>query len=296
MTRLADAPARWHSTAQDRDPMRVQAYFEAESAFWNGLYASNDVYAQVHRLRHATALSWIEQLTPAADVCALDVGCGAGYMSLDLATRGWRTQAMDTAEAMVAQVRQRAAAAGLAAEQLVASQGDASALAFDPASFDLVVALGVIPWLAEPWQTVHEMARVTRLGGYVLLSADNRARLDHLADPWRNPLVMPLKRRVKAGLARAGVYRLPAGSAGTMTYTRRTIDRALMDAGLSPVRSTTLGFGPFTLGGRRVLPESLGLQMHQWLQRLADRGTPILRSAGTQYLVLARKEAASAGT
>jgi hypothetical protein len=53
----------------------------------------------------------------------------------------------------------------------------------------------------------------------------------------------------------------------------------------------TIGFGPFTLFGYRVLPGWLEPRLHQWFQRRADRGTPGIRSVGAQYLVLARKMA-----
>jgi hypothetical protein len=40
-----------------------------------------------------------------------------------------------------------------------------------------------------------------------------------------------------------------------------------------------------------VLPERLGLRVNGCLQRLADREVPGMRSAGSQYLVLAARTA-----
>jgi len=40
-----------------------------------------------------------------------------------------------------------------------------------------------------------------------------------------------------------------------------------------------------------VLPKRLGLRVNGWLQGLADRGVPGVRSAGSQYLVLASRTA-----
>jgi len=37
------------------------------------------------------------------------------------------------------------------------------------------------------------------------------------------------------------------------------------------------------------LPRSIGLKLEHRLQSLANRGAPLLRSIGSQYLVLARK-------
>jgi hypothetical protein len=51
----------------------------------------------------------------------------------------------------------------------------------------------------------------------------------------------------------------------------------------------TLGFGPFSLFRRTVLPESLGIALHHRLQRLAEQNVPLFRSTGAQYLVLSKK-------
>jgi hypothetical protein len=73
-------------------------------------------------------------------------------------------------------------------------------------------------------------------------------------------------------------------------------DRILARSGLRPLARSTLGFGPFTLLGLPVLPKRLGLRVNGWLQELADRGVPFLRSAGSQYLVLASRTATLADT
>jgi len=49
-----------------------------------------------------------------------------------------------------------------------------------------------------------------------------------------------------------------------------------------------LGFGPFWLLNR-LLPQAFGVKLHRALQGLADRGVPVLRSAGAQYITLSRK-------
>src|SRR2546429_6673175 len=56
---------------------------------------------------------------------------------------------------------------------------------------------------------------------------------------------------------------------------------------------STVGFGPFSFLGWKFLSDSSGVRVHRRLQQLADRGVPILRSMGTQYIVLARKGVAT---
>lgn len=267
----------------------VNDYFHTHAVEWNDLYSGDDVGAQVHRERHQLALAWVDGLGLPAGTRVLEVGCGAGLLSVDLARRGLRVEAIDPVEAMVGQTRERGKRTRLDPEALTVALGDATALAFPDESFDLVVALGVLPWLEDPHAAVREMARVTRRGGHVLITDDNRYRLHSFFDPWLNPASAALKRIVKGTLAKAGLYRPSGQSLGARLHTPRFTDATLESAGLGKLRGATVGFGPFTFFRRTVLPSSYGNALHHRLQRLADRQVPILRSSGSQYVVLASK-------
>ena len=65
---------------------------------------------------------------------------------------------------------------------------DVHALPFQAHTFDLVVAIGVIPWLHSERVALQEMQRVLKPGGYLLVTADNNARLNRILDPRSSPL------------------------------------------------------------------------------------------------------------
>ncbi|PWT73709.1 MAG: hypothetical protein C5B60_07920, partial [Chloroflexi bacterium] len=188
--------------------------------------------------------------------------------------------------AMVARARLRAEQADVPLSVML---GDANALAYADDTFDVVVALGVLPWLEDPHQALREMARVTQPGGYVLVTTDNLARLHSFFDPWLNPGTAWLRRVTKVALTSGGLYRPSGRSLGARLHSRKYTDEALCDAGLTKLRGATVGFGPFTIFRHPVLPAKSSVELHLRLQRLADRQAPVLRATGSQYVVLAHK-------
>jgi ubiquinone/menaquinone biosynthesis C-methylase UbiE len=218
----------------------------------------------------------------------LEVGTGAGLTAVSLARRGYQVAAVDATAAMTETARRHADEAAVSS-RLHVSLGDAHLLPFASGAFSLVVALGVVPWLHSPEQAAREMARVLAPGGHVVVNADNRARLTDLLDPLRTPAAGRLRRAAKSALATTTGWR-PGHHGAPATFHRRAeFDRIVAAAGLERVAGATFGFGPFTLLGRRLLPDPVGVRVNASLQGLADRGVPGLRSVGVQYLVVARK-------
>jgi ubiquinone/menaquinone biosynthesis C-methylase UbiE len=97
-----------------------------------------------------------------APLDALDVGCGTGFLSLELAGRGHRVTGIDFAPQMLAEAQRKAAAQGLAVRF---EEGDAEALRFSDESFDLVITRHVLWTLPHPEAAIDEWIRVLRPGG-----------------------------------------------------------------------------------------------------------------------------------
>ncbi|MEV0717857.1 methyltransferase domain-containing protein [Asanoa sp. NPDC050611] len=117
-----------------------------------------------HRWRTAenSAAYLLPALTPQARL--LDVGCGPGTITADLAERVATVTAVETAPAVLDAARAVAAERGLAIEFAV---DDVNALSFADDMFDVVHAHQVLQHLADPVTALREMARVGRPGGVV---------------------------------------------------------------------------------------------------------------------------------
>jgi SAM-dependent methyltransferase len=93
---------------------------------------------------------------------ALDIGCGTGFLSLELAQRGHRVTGIDFAPAMLALARRKATQAGA---DIHFEEADAENLPLPPLGFDLVVTRHVLWTLPHPEAAIDEWIRVLRPGG-----------------------------------------------------------------------------------------------------------------------------------
>jgi ubiquinone/menaquinone biosynthesis C-methylase UbiE len=102
----------------------------------------------------------------------LDVGCGTGEIALRLGREfpGLVLTGVDLHAPHLEIARQRCGEAGIAAEF---RRGDAYALDFPDASFDLTVSRHLLQAVPEPRRILAEMKRVTRPGGYLHVVAED---------------------------------------------------------------------------------------------------------------------------
>ncbi len=118
-----------------------------------------------HRWRTAenSAAYLLDRLRPGQDL--LDVGCGPGTITLDLAARvaPGRVVGIDSSEVVLAAARASVTGAGPTNVSFVT--GDAYHLQFDEGTFDVAHAHQVLQHLSSPVSALAEMARVLRPGG-----------------------------------------------------------------------------------------------------------------------------------
>ena len=110
----------------------------------------------------------VESLGIRAGMKVLDLGCGDGTTALPAAARGAEVLGVDIAENLVAAGNERARAKGLT--NLRFQQGDASDLSeLEDDSFDLVVSIFGAMFAPRPFDVAHEMVRVTKPGGRIVM-------------------------------------------------------------------------------------------------------------------------------
>jgi 2-polyprenyl-6-hydroxyphenyl methylase/3-demethylubiquinone-9 3-methyltransferase len=172
-----------------------------------------------------------EQAYERADerVRVLDVGCGEGRVTAELARAGYAVVGVDVAEEPLR--RARALHAGLDV-RLVSSDGD---WPLADASFDAVWAGETIEHVVDTAGWLSEVRRVLRSGGSLILSTPAHGR------PAMLGLALSARRLDEHFDPRSDHVRF---------YTRRTLARLLADFGFERIEVRGAGGAP---GARRVL-------------------------------------------
>jgi SAM-dependent methyltransferase len=108
------------------------------------------------------APAFVEFAGVAAGMCALDIGCGPGALTAELATviGGHNLAAVDPSEAYAAACRERVPGADVRV-------GAAEALPFDAEAFDAVLSQLVVQVLDDAPRAAREMVRVAAPGGVI---------------------------------------------------------------------------------------------------------------------------------
>ena len=149
-------------------------------------------YADTAQARDIKSMNRVVELTKIDhSSTTLDVACGPGRLTMALAQCAADATGIDATAALLNIARSEANILGL--ENIEFIEGTALSLPFDSQSFDLVSCRAAFHHFEEPEKVLTEMARVTRVGGELLIadilgnSDMNKARhhdaLETLCDP-----------------------------------------------------------------------------------------------------------------
>jgi ubiquinone/menaquinone biosynthesis C-methylase UbiE len=197
----------------------------------------------------------------------LEVGAGSGRLLARLAERRWDVAGIDAAPRMLELARARVLGARLEVAR-------AEELPFEDASFDAVVAVGVLEY-GDLEASVRELARVLRPGGRAVLAVRNSAAP---TVAWSSHVMHPLARRVKRVLPFG--RRLPATTRRPPSL--RELSELLERVGLHVERVENVGSAIFPDPLDRLPPAYRAA-------RLAEASPRLRTTFGTQRLIAARR-------
>ncbi|HHW44329.1 methyltransferase domain-containing protein [Desulfofundulus thermobenzoicus] len=122
----------------------------------------------VDRVEKEAVLAYLE---PRPGMSVLDIGCGTGNYSLELARRGLKVTGLDISPGMLAKAAARAQVEGLPVEFVL---GDAGQLPFRDNSFDGVISVSALEFMPDPGAALREVYRVLKPCGRLVVGVIGR--------------------------------------------------------------------------------------------------------------------------
>jgi 2-polyprenyl-6-hydroxyphenyl methylase/3-demethylubiquinone-9 3-methyltransferase len=221
--------------------MKSELYFEEIGENFNRWMSAYDVGRRIELIRGLLPANARESTT-------LELGCGTGAITDDIAPRVGPLTVTDYSERLSRETGERLGAAW--------SRQDACAITLADESFDLVFSSECIEHTPDPRKALREMARVTRKGGTLIVTSPNRLWYPVLL------LSMALKIRKFAGNE---LWLYPSEAA-----------RTLEECGMRDVRVTGCHLFPWQLPlARTVLPffDRFGSTLHPLMINWGVRAT-----------------------
>ena len=277
--------------APPRAPANTSASVAAHAALFDGVAArhgrrTSDIpldatrQAPARRASFAWFDNWLEGQRLAGNLdgaAALDLGCGRGEVSVQMALAGATVTGIDVSRESLARARTLAGKHGVG-DRVALDTGNAEAISFDDNSFDLAVCAGLMSFVDFD-RTAAELSRVTRPGGTVVI-------LDTLG---HNPIArMGRKRRLVHGetthfqveniMTCDHIDRLRAhfGSVEVNTFDLLTVPMIVLENGLGRIHPRLRDiFAPVSAALRAL--DSVVLKWRP-LQRYAFRTAIVLKS------------------
>ncbi|APT57720.1 methyltransferase [Roseomonas gilardii] len=142
---------------------KVTTLWEANAEHWTRqVRAGLDVYRDA-----LNTPAFLAMLPPVAKLEGLDIGCGEGANTRQLARHGARMRAVDIAPTFIRHAREAEAAEPLG---IAYGVGDGTALPFPDARFDFATAFMSLMDMPDQALALRETARVLRPGGFLQFS------------------------------------------------------------------------------------------------------------------------------
>lgn len=267
--------------AEVRDSVR--RFFGDNADSWQRRYYRRDFDSINYQDRMGEALRLLEAHA-GKGLRVLDLGCGAGVLAAQMQARGHEVYACDIALEMAARARDQI---GPRAAVAVGEQ-----LPFVAASFDAVVALGVIGYSKNPQAFLASLQRVLKPGGLLVISsADQQLLLEQVSERisrWPSRWYRWAKERL-TGRA------LPQSDKGKDFYRSvyhyrgaREFDALLAQGGFERLAGSGVNFGRLHFMGKPLMGEAMAIWLTRGLTRLS-RQVPELQQYARIYVTALRR-------
>lgn len=271
-----------HALPLDTHKQNVADFFSYSKRYWSEAYSASgadgdsfDAYAK--KRRKELVLELLDRYAGERKLMLLDVGCGPGLFLEEAARRGHKVCGVDLSEEMIqianARLKQR-----IPTTLPCVIQGDIERLPIGSGSVDVVLCLGVLPYLKNEEVGIEEICRVLKNDGFAIVVMPNLIKLGSLLDPYYYLVrgVQYLRHRHFSQDAAGGNTLEPEqfrdnSTFGIRRYTASGIRAMFCHFPFTIVETRGIDYGPFTFWKRRFIPDRISVAVSSLLASFAVR-------------------------
>lgn len=247
---------------QTHDKARIRSFFDGDT--WQRRYCAGGMEEAVYRDRLRAAVALLDKHGRPGGL-VLDAGAGAGQLSV-LLERDYTVVSSDLAFKMAERARHaRQRGPGVVV-------ADVEQPPFRPRSFDAIMLLGVVSYLADAEAALRGLRELIRPRGVLIVSSANTCLLfERLGQKlFRVPGLRAAERSAEDDEARDRRFLREQ-----CTYYRtRRFNNLVCRQGYRLLDNVSVGFGQIRLRGRPLLPQRCGLGLSRLTSRAA-RARPL---------------------
>jgi ubiquinone/menaquinone biosynthesis C-methylase UbiE len=272
---------------QPLEKNKVAEYFSSVAPTYNEnnyvLAGKRGKYPDIFR-RHGYILEMVQSLRGRA----LEIGCGSGELLCHLVKGNLTVVGVDLTRSMI-EASRALVGERCKGKKVDAAVADIEDLPFRDESFDLVIAAGVIEYLASDEKALRGLYRILKPGGVVILSVRNKVNLSRLLVTTRDLLtLLPLARSLISVMSNQ-VRRLfslaPNGGIPARRHIPWRLRRFLRELGFQPRDEVFYHFSVFPRCLERRYPKFC----LRWEEKLEVLSRTFLGYLANQYIIKAEK-------
>jgi len=254
----------------------VGEYFSSKTKYWDVIYNESHLKDSfmnyLMRRRKQIILKKISNHFMDKHINVLDVGCGTGIYTLDLAKRKYNVLSMDISKEMLLFTKKRAAES---VENLNLFVADAEKIPLKPQCIDLVICVGVLEYLPDDCPALKNMCRMVKKDGLIIFTLPNLLKLKNILDPYYyiNGIWKYLKFRYGNNSNRSNLKKQDFSSNEAFTnrrYLKKQIQNLVNNSGLKIEEIIGIGYGPLTFWRKQFISLRYSIKISEFFERSAS--------------------------
>lgn len=259
------------------------SFFDQDLRWWQDVYREDLPRGffsfEMRRRLELVAKELTTEIKSRENPAVLECGCGPGDILELIAPLPCQLTGLDLNPRYL----------DLAAERVPGAKlldGNIEQLPFPDASFDVVYAVGVLQYLKDDQLAVREISRVTKEGGFVLISVPNYRMLHLLLDPYY--LFRPLRRIFGTN---EQLTTAEFDESKIRRFTLKQLRKLFADYGMNEISSMSTSFGPLKFWRREVLPLTISMCSSEILRKGSEMKIfSGLKHVGNHLIITLRKD------